>query len=637
MPKISFKNISFKYKIIAVILLVSFITQFLGAIIYIIYDKKDFEQTSVRELQVIGDIIANGSVAPILFNDAIEATKVLQSLKSNPYIKKSAIYTSELKPFAEVEYQKCLNCIKPFKIKNDSIIITDSTFILIKPIKDEAEQDKIIGYLHISRNLNDYKNQLIQIIIINLVIAFILLFFAFIIATQLQKIISQPILRLSNMVKKISQNRNFSLRINKRGNDEVGQLIEGFNQLLFTIENQNKELIKAKDEALELAKTKQQFLANMSHEIRTPMNAIMGMINLLQNTKLNNQQKEYLNNINLSSSNLLVIINDILDISKIESGKIVFEKNRFNLNDTLDNIQKMFEPKAIEKNISLQITKSPDVPVFWLGDQVRLNQIIINLVSNALKFTLEGYVKLNVDIKKQIDDKNYELLFKIEDTGIGIPADRRESIFESFTQASSDTTRKFGGTGLGLTISKQLVELQNGKIWFESEINKGSIFYFFIPIEKTNPPTLSEIQAKAAFSLNQNIDKEIFTKSIILIAEDNQLNQFLIKTLLIKQRFQNILIANNGKEAIDLLQHNDVNLILMDLHMPEMDGYETTLFIRNNFSKQKQSIPIIALTAAVIDGEKEKCLNAGMNDYISKPFNPNILFEKIVFYLNQNL
>lgn len=635
MSKLSFKNISFKNKIIAVIVLVSFLTQVVSAIIYIIFEKKDYQQNTFRELYIIGNIIANNSVAPLLFNDPIEASNVLKSLNTNPFIKKTAIYNHKKEPFAIVENQKSSKCPPPVFLNHDTIISTDSTFILIKPIIDITEQNKIIGYLFINRDLTDYYKQFRQIILVNSLIAIFLLFFAFIISTQLQKIISQPILRLSSMVKKIAQSRDFSMRINKRGHDEVGQLIDIFNKLLNTIELQNKELVKAKDEAIQYAQTKQQFLANMSHEIRTPMNAIIGMINLLQNTKLNQEQKEYLNHINLSSNNLLVIINDILDVSKIESGKVIFEKHRFNLNDTLDNLQKMFEHKVMEKGIQFKITKEPQLPAFWLGDQVRLNQILINLVGNAIKFTLEGSVSLHVEIKNKIDDYHYEVLFKVIDTGIGIQPDKKEHIFESFTQASSDTTRKFGGTGLGLTIAKQLVELQNGKIWFESEINHGTTFYFYLPLEKTNPPTISEIQAKAQISLSKNIDKRIFSQSTILVAEDNPLNQFLIKTLLSKQNFQNILICNNGKEAIELLQKNNVDLILLDLHMPEMDGYETTTFIRNNFPAPKSNVYIIALTAAVIQGEKEKCLSIGMNDYISKPFNPNELFEKIIFYLQQ--
>lgn len=637
MSKLSFKNISLKNKIIVVIVLVSFLTQVVSAIIYIIFDKKDYQKNTFNELYIMGNIIANNSIAPLLFNDPIEASNVLKSLNTNPYIKKTAIYNHKKEPFAIVENQKSNKCPPPVFFNHDTIIPTDSTFILIKPIIDVTEQNKIIGYLFINRDLTDYYKQFRQIIAVNSFIAFFLLFFAFIIATQLQKIISQPILRLSSMVKKITQSRDFSMRINKQGHDEVGQLIDIFNKLLNTIEIQNKELVKAKDEAIQYAQTKQQFLANMSHEIRTPMNAIIGMINLLQNTKLNEEQKEYLNHINLSSNNLLVIINDILEVSKIESGKVIFEKNRFNLNDTLDNLQKMFEPKVNEKGIQFIITKDSQLPAFWLGDQVRLNQILINLIGNAIKFTLEGSVSLHVGVKNKIDDYHYEVLFKVIDTGIGIQADKKEHIFESFTQASSDTTRKFGGTGLGLTIAKQLVELQNGKIWFESEINHGTTFYFYLPLEKTNPPTISEIQAKAEISLNKNIDKRIFSQSTILIAEDNALNQFLIKTLLTKQNFQNILISNNGKEAIELLQKNNVDLILMDLHMPEMDGYETTAFIRNNFPAPKSNVCIIALTAAVIQGEKEKCLSFGMNDYISKPFNPNELFEKIIFYLQQKL
>ncbi|MGQ9847447.1 MAG: ATP-binding protein [Bacteroidales bacterium] len=549
MSKLSFKNISFKNKIIAVIVLVSFLTQVVSAIIYILFDKKDYQQNTIRELYIIGNIIANNSIAPLLFNDSIEASNVLQSLNTNPFIKKTAIYNNKKEAFAIVENQKSNKCPPPVFFNHDTIISTDSTFILIKPIIDVKEQNKIIGYLFINRDLTNYYKQFRQIILVNSFIAIFLLFFAFMIATQLQKIISQPILRLSSMVKKIAQSRDFSMRINKQGHDEVGQLIDIFNKLLNTIEIQNKELVKAKDEAIQYAQTKQQFLANMSHEIRTPMNAIIGMINLLQNTKLNQEQKEYLNHITFSSNNLLVIINDILDISKIESGKIVFEKHRFNLNDTLDNLQKMFEPKVNEKGIQFNITKDPKLPAFWLGDQVRLNQILINLIGNAIKFTLEGSVSLHVELKNKIDDYHYEVLFKVIDTGIGIQPDKKEHIFESFTQASSDTNRKFGGTGLGLTIAKQLVELQNGKIWFDSEINHGTTFYFYLPLEKANPPTISEIQAKAEISLSKNIDKRIFSQSTILIAEDNPLNQFLIKTLFKKQNFHNILISNNGKEA----------------------------------------------------------------------------------------
>ncbi|MCX7861673.1 MAG: ATP-binding protein [Bacteroidales bacterium] len=637
MQKLNFNNISFKYKIIWVILSVLFITLLTSVIIYIHFGKKTFEKNTKRELILISDIISNNCVAPILFKDTIEAFSVLHSLAKHPNIKVAAIFDTTMNLFAKFpENFDFSGCTVIKNLHKDTVIITDTSYLKLKSIIDESENNKIIGFLLISRNLKDYTKQFSDIVLTNLIIALTLLILAFILTTQLQKIISQPILNLSSVVKKITANKDFTLRINKRGNDEVGQLIDGFNQMLDTIELQNKELTLSKDEAIKLAKAKQQFLANMSHEIRTPMNAIIGMINLLLNTPLTPEQKEYLNHIDLSANNLLVIINDILDISKIESGKITFERYRFNINDTIDNIYKMFEPKVVEKGITFIVKKDPCVANFWIGDQVRLNQILINLVGNAVKFTLQGQIMLEITAKKTHEEKIWQLFFTVSDTGIGIPIEKQANIFESFTQASSDTTRRFGGTGLGLAISKQLVELQGGKIWFESEPNKGTKFYFFIPYEKAKAPTLEEIQMKSEYMLPDCISANFFTETRILIVEDNKINQFLLKTILNKQNFINVFIVNNGKEAIEFIQQNEINIILLDLHMPEMDGYETTRYIRSHPNSKIANIPIVAVTAAVIQGEKEKCMEAGMNEYISKPFKADELFNVIIKLLSTN-
>lgn len=631
MQKLNFNNISIKNKILLIIFIISIITIFVSTYIYLLQIKNNFKHKTEQELEIISNIIAENLYAPLLFNDTTSAYKVLQTLHINPNIKKAIVFDENKTKLTELSFTASHCNINNLNFNKDSIIKTDSAFVIIKNIFDKAENNKLIGYLVIGRNINDYHQQLQRTILTNSIIAGIILIISFFIGFQLQKIVSRPIIKLSSIVQKITKSKDFSLRINKRGNDEIGILIEAFNEMLNTIENQNISLIKAKDDALRLAKAKQDFLANMSHEIRTPMNAIIGMIHLLQNTHLSKEQKEYLQHIDLSIQNLLVIINDILDISKIESGKIIFEKYRFNLLDTLDNIKKLFEAKAKEKELIFSVTKDNDVPLFWLGDQVRLNQILINLVGNAIKFTHEGYVSVNASVYNKINNHTYLILFTIKDTGIGIPEEVKNQIFESFTQASSDTTRKYGGTGLGLTIAKQLVELQNGKIWFESQLNVGTTFYFYLPLETTNPPTLEEIEQKANQSLSQKINLDLFKNSIILIVEDNPINLYLLKTLLKKQHFENLIFANNGKEALEILTKQKVDLILMDLHMPEMDGYEAATYIRNQL---KLSTPIIALTAAVVQGEKEKCLSIGMNEYIAKPFNPNELFEKIIFLLN---
>ncbi len=610
-------------------------TQFLGVFLYVTFDKRQFQRSTQQELDMISNIIANNSVAPLLFNDSLESSHILQSLKSHPNITMACIFNEKKQPFARYNTHNNFQNRSVFSpVNKDTVVMSDTSFISIKHIIDQTENAKTIGYLYVVRDLNDYHQHLAKVISANIIIAIILILFALIISTQLQKIISQPILRLSGVVKKLSQKLDFSLRISKPGNDEIGQLIDGFNHLLNTIEEQNKELVLAKDEAIKLAQIKQQFLANMSHEIRTPMNAIVGITNLLLNTALTAEQKEYLHHINMSSNNLLVILNDILDFSKIESGKVNFEKIRFNLNDTLDNISKMFEAKIKEKALFFTISKGPNVPAFLMGDQVRLNQILINLVGNAVKFTEQGSISIQVQHKQDLPNNVCELLFIVSDTGIGIPDDRKKDIFESFTQASNDTTRKYGGTGLGLTISKQLVELQNGRIWLESEEHKGTTFYFYIPYEKANPPSLEELQLKSDME-TRIFQKEILEQTVILIAEDNALNLFLIKTLLTKQRFSHIITAANGQEVIDILKDNDIDIILMDLHMPVMDGFEATQFIRNNFTGKKQHIPIIAITAAAIASEKEICMESGMDDYLSKPFKPNELFEKIIFYLQK--
>jgi len=385
-----------------------------------------------------------------------------------------------------------------------------------------------------------------------------------------------------------------------------------------------QELIEAKKLAEESGKVKEQFLANMSHEIRTPMNAIIGFANLLQKEKesFTIDQKKYIDIIHHAGENLLVIINDILDYSKIESGKFKLENSDFVLTDVVSNVLSMFRPKAKEKGIELLFQLEKDVPCQLIGDPVRLNQILVNLISNSLKFTDKGCIKLAIETNRQSANKA-TLSFTVEDTGIGIPKNKLKTIFQSFTQATSNTTRKYGGTGLGLTIVKKIVDIQKGDIRIDSELNKGTTITIDLPFAKNDTPR--KLQAtRSEAGVMKNYPKDVR----VLMAEDNEMNKELAR-FIFEDIGWKLDIADNGQVALDKLKTGDYDVILMDIQMPVMDGLTATRIIREEFSLPLSQIPIIAITAHALSSEMEKCISAGMNDYISKPFKVPDLISKI--------
>ncbi|HUX54681.1 MAG TPA: PAS domain S-box protein [Williamwhitmania sp.] len=374
---------------------------------------------------------------------------------------------------------------------------------------------------------------------------------------------------------------------------------------------------KATQIAEDAVKSKQQFLSNMSHEIRTPMNAIIGFTKVVLKTDLTAKQKEYLQAIKMSGDALIVLINDILDLAKVNAGKMTFEQTPFKLASSISAMVHLFETKFQEKNLELITVYDQNIPGVLVGDPVRLHQIIINLVSNAVKFTSKGKITVKVSMISE-DDEKVTIEFAIIDTGIGIPANKIADIFENFQQASSDTSRLYGGTGLGLAIVKQLVEPQGGTINVVSTVGKGSTFSFTLSFLKTNAQAELE-------SGNEVLDTEI--KNIkVLVVEDIALNQLLMKTLLDDFGFDRD-IAENGEIAIEKLQNKSYDVILMDLQMPVMNGFEATEYIRN---KMHSKIPIIALTADVTTVDLAKCKAVGMNDYIAKPVDERLLYSKIV-------
>ena len=389
-----------------------------------------------------------------------------------------------------------------------------------------------------------------------------------------------------------------------------------------------KELIKAKNIAENSVRIKERFLTNMSHEIRTPMNGILGFANILEDTQLDENQKQSIEAIKMAGKNLMVIINDILDLSKIEADKMTFEAIEFSLSKTVNSVIEILSPIANQKNVLLKSAIDPAINDLLIGDPTRLSQILINLVGNALKFTERGQVELVIS-QQQENDLVSLILFNVIDTGIGIPADKIDSIFESFNQASNETTRKFGGTGLGLTITRRLIELQGGSINVKSEISKGSEFSFMIQY-KTAGISATDLSIEAT----QKLDYKFLQNKNILLVEDNKINQLLTKKIFERWN-KKIEIAENGLIALEKIMNADFDIILMDIQMPEMDGNEVTQKVRELPGKKSQ-VPIIALTAHATADEERRCINSGMNDYLSKPFDFNVLLKKMHKHLEMD-
>jgi signal transduction histidine kinase/CheY-like chemotaxis protein len=380
------------------------------------------------------------------------------------------------------------------------------------------------------------------------------------------------------------------------------------------------QLIKSKEAAEIGKKAKETFLANMSHELRTPINGIIGLTALLRKTPIDDQQTSMLDLLEVSSQSLLGVINDVLDISKIDAGKFSIIRSPSKINDLVQSVYRLLKFKADEEHIEFFLNVDPEIPEYLMIDALRLNQILMNLLSNAIKFTKRGYVKLTVAMLQKEADR-VKLQFAIEDTGIGIPKHRLNDIFESFEQADEDTANKYGGTGLGLAIVKKLVELKGGELTVDSRIGEGSIFTFTNWYTIANKPQQNKAKAIASPLLP-------FTGVKVLVAEDNLVNQFML-TKVLQDWKVTVEMVNNGHKAVQKLKENHYDIILMDTHMPEMNGYQAARKIRIEFEEPKRSVPIISLSAATFEHEQQEALASGMNDVLPKPFLPDQLHEKM--------
>lgn len=394
-----------------------------------------------------------------------------------------------------------------------------------------------------------------------------------------------------------------------------------------TLELQAAELAEARDAALRASEAKSQFLANISHELRTPLNGIMGMAQLMIDTPMNREQRDMLNIIDQSSRDLYSLIEDLLDFAKIEQGSLKLAPTAFNLPASLNDVADLFAGMARAKGLTIVRDFGPGLPERVIGDPLRLRQVLSNLLDNAIKFTDSGRVTLSASLGTSAEGRAH-VQFAVNDTGIGIPESVQQKIFDAFAQADGSSTRRYGGAGMGLTICQQLTRLMGGSLWLESRPGEGSSFYFDLPFELATPVVEIPSAQPPAPAAAPTAAPIAAAERHILVVEDNPINQTLVKTILAKLGYRHTL-AGNGQQALDALDAGDFDLILMDCQMPVMDGYEATRIIRHRELGSGRHIPILAVTAHALTGDRERCLEAGMDDYLAKPYRFEEIKQKI--------